>query len=55
MTTDVMIRDEKLQYTINREVAKISALLSGKIRKVEYLTCKEILFIHITFPLKKSF
>ena len=38
MTINDQIRDEKLQYDINREVAKISALSSGKIRKYEYLT-----------------
>ena len=32
------IRDEKLQYGINREAAKISALSLGKIDKYEYLT-----------------
>ena len=32
------IRDEKLQYDINRESAKISALSSGKIHNYEYLT-----------------
>ena len=37
------MRDEKLQYDINREAAKISALSSGKIDKYEYLTGKEIL------------
>ena len=38
------IRDEKLQYNINREAAKISALLSsGKIHKYEYLTGEDIL------------
>ena len=31
MTIDDKIRDEKLQYDINREAAKISALSSGKI------------------------
>ena len=41
MTTD-KIRDEKMQYNINREAAKI-ALLSGKIYKYEYLTWEEIL------------
>ena len=30
MTIDDKIRDEKLQYNINREEAKISALWSGK-------------------------
>ena len=33
MTTDDQIKDWKLRYDINREVAKISALLSGKINK----------------------
>ena len=37
------IREEKLQYDINREAAKISALSSGKIRKYEYLTGEDIL------------
>ena len=31
MTIEYQIRDEKLQYDINREVAKASALSSGKI------------------------
>ena len=43
MTTDHKIRDEKLQYDINREAEKISALSSGKIEKYEYLTGEEIL------------
>ena len=43
MTTDDQIDDEKLQYDINRETAKILALSSGKIDKYEYLTLKEIL------------
>ena len=43
MTIDDQIKDEKLQYDINREAAKISALLSGKIDKYEYLTGEEIL------------
>ena len=37
MTIDDQIKDEKLQYNINREAAKISALSSGKIYKYEYL------------------
>ena len=37
------IRDEKVEYNINREAAKISALSSGKIDKFEYLTSKEVL------------
>ena len=43
MTIDDQIRDERLQYDINKEAAKISALLSGKLDKCEYLTSKEIL------------
>ena len=35
--------DEKLQYDINREASKISALSSGKIGNNEYLTSEEIL------------
>ena len=33
MTIKDKIKDEKLQQDINREAAKISALLSGKIHK----------------------
>ena len=36
MTLEDQIRDEKLQYEINREAQKISALSSGKIDKYEY-------------------
>ena len=43
MTTDDQIRDEKLQYDINGEAAKISALSSNEFRKYQYLTGKEIL------------
>ena len=43
MTINDQIRDEKLQYDINREAAEISALSSGKIDKYEYLTGEEIL------------
>ena len=43
MTINYSIRDEKLQYGINREAAKISALSSGKIDKYEYHTVEEIL------------
>ena len=38
MTIDDEIKHEKLQYDINVEAAKISALSSGKINKYEYLT-----------------
>ena len=40
---DDKVRDEKFQYNINREIAKISALSSGKSATYEYLTGKEIL------------
>ena len=43
MTIDDKIRDEKLQYDIKKEAAKMSALLSGKIDKFEDLTGEEIL------------
>ena len=43
MTIEDQIRDEKLQYDINREAAKISTLSSGKIDKYEYRTVEEIL------------
>ena len=64
MKIDYNIRDQKLHYDINREAAKISALLSGKIDKYDYLTSEEILppdqrrvieqakFIY--FPLEKA-
>ena len=43
MTIEDQIKDEKRQYDINREAAKISALSSGKIDKYKYLTGEEIL------------
>ena len=43
MTINGQIRDEKLQYDINREAAKISALSSVKIHKYEYLTGEDML------------
>ena len=43
MTIKDQIRDEKLQYDLNREGAKISAFSSGKTDKHEYLTGEEIL------------
>ena len=42
MAIEDQIRDEKLQYDINREAAKISALSSGKTDKYEYLAGDEI-------------
>ena len=38
---DYKIRHEKMQYSINREAAKISALSSGKIDKYKYLAGEE--------------
>ena len=65
MTINDQIKDEKLQYDINREAAKISALSSGKIHKYEYLTGEDILSSNqqqiieqakFTYsPLKKAF
>ena len=43
MTINDQIRDEKLQYDIDRKAAEISALSSGKIHKYEYLTGEDIL------------
>ena len=43
MTIEDQIKDEKLQYDINREAAKISTLSSGKLGKYKYLTGEEIL------------
>ena len=42
MTINDQIRDEKIQYDINREAAK-TALSSGKISKYEYLTGEDML------------
>ena len=39
---DDQIRNEKWQYDMNREAAKISFLSSGKIQKYEYLTGKDL-------------
>ena len=41
--SDDKIRDEKVQYDINREAAKILVLSSGKTVKYEYLTGEETL------------
>ena len=42
MTIDDKIRYEKLQYGINREAAKMSALSNGKNDKHVYITGKVI-------------
>ena len=43
MTIEDQIRDEKLQYDINRNPLKISALSPDKIYKYEYLTGEDML------------
>ena len=43
MTINNQIKDKKLQYNINREATKISALSSGKLHKYEYFTGEDIL------------
>ena len=43
MTNDDQIKDEKLQYDINIEAAKILALSSSKTDKYEYLTSEKML------------
>ena len=43
MTINDQIRDDKIQYDINREAAEISAISSGEIRKYEYLTGEDTL------------
>ena len=43
MTIEDQIRNENLQYDINRETEKISTLSSGKTDKYEHLTGEEIL------------
>ena len=43
MIVDDKIRDKKLQYIINKEAAKISALSSDEIEKYEYLTGEVLL------------
>ena len=43
MTINDQIKDEKLQYDINRKAAKISAKSSGNLHKYEYLTGEDTL------------
>ena len=43
MTIEDKIRDEKLQYDVNREATRTPALSSSKVDKYEYLTGQEIL------------
>ena len=43
MIINDQIRDEKLQYDINRKAAEISAKSSSKFHKYEYLFVEDIL------------
>ena len=43
MAIDYKIRDEKLQYGINKDEVKISTISSRKINKCDYLTGEKIL------------
>ena len=43
MTFNDKIRGENFQYVINREVAKIAGLWSGKIDEYEFFTGEEII------------
>ena len=43
MTINNQIRDENLQYDINRKAAEILAKSSGKLHKYEYITGKDVL------------
>ena len=63
MAINDKIRDEKLQYDINKEAAKLSALSSGKIDKYEYLIDEEVLLsdqsriivrVKFTYSLEKA-
>ena len=54
MTIDNKIRDKKLQYSVNRAAAKISALSSGKIDKYKYITGEEILLSNQSRIIKQA-
>ena len=65
MTSNDQIKDQKLQYDINKEAAKISAWSSGNIYHYKYITGEEVLSsnqrqiieqANFTYsPLKKAF
>lgn len=62
ITINGKIIDEKFQNDINKEAAKTSALLSGKIDKYQYLTGEEMLpnnqiqmIEHAKFTLRERF
>ena len=46
MTTDNKIKDEKLQYDINREAAKILAVSHENIDQYRYLSGEQILLFN---------
>ena len=54
MTSDDQIKDEKLQYDINRDAAKISALSSGKIVKYELVIVLLVKKYHLLIKKKKK-
>ena len=54
MRTDDKIRDEKLQYYMNRSAVKILTLLSGEVDKCEYLTCENISLFNKSQTLDKA-
>ena len=55
MTIDNKIKDEKLQYSVTREAAKISASSSGRINKHEYLKAKKYyLLVQVKWYIKLS-
>ena len=54
MASNDQIKDEKLQYRINRETSKISAQLSGKTNRYEFLSCKKIIIFESKANNKKN-
>ena len=54
MTSDDQIKDEKLQYDINRDAAKISALSSGKIVKYELVIALLVKKYYLLIKKKKK-
>ena len=58
MTVHDKIRDEKLQYNINKEAAEVPALSSGKIDKYKYFTGEKMLPLdqsRVTAPTKFTY
>ena len=42
-TVNIKIKQNKAQYNLDRQTAKISALSSGNVSKYEFLTGKDVL------------